>query len=102
VAEQCERVRNQDRGAKSLDGSCGNQDDRVRRERAGHRRGRENRKTRDEHPPGANAIAERPRRENEGGKRDRVGADDPLQLGDATAQHMPMQLSAVLTIVTSS
>ena len=43
-------------------------------------------KTRHENPLRADAVAERARGENEGGKRDGVGADNPLQLRDAAAQ----------------
>ena len=86
MTEQRERVRHQDRGAKSLDGSCRNQRNRVRCQRAGHGCGRKDRKTRREDSLGADAISKRAGRQNEGGKGDRIGVDDPLQLGDAAAE----------------
>jgi hypothetical protein len=86
MAEQCQRIRNQHGRTEALNRSCRDQDEGIGRQRASHRRCRENGKTRHEHPLGADTVSQRARGENEGGKRDGVGADHPLQFGNATAE----------------
>ena len=88
---------------KSLDGSRRDQDGRVGASAQASEAEREDRKAGHEHPLGADAIAERAGGENEGGERDGVGADDPLQLRHAAAERACRCCSsAVLTMVTSS
>ena len=55
-------------------------------QRAGNRGRREDGKARDEYPLGADAVAERAGRQDEGGEGDGVGAHHPLQFGDAAAE----------------
>ncbi len=86
VAEQRKGVGNENGGTESLDRSCRDQDRGIGRECTGERRCRENRKTRHEDSLGAEPIAERAGSQNEGGEGDGVGADNPLQLGNAAAQ----------------
>ena len=59
---------------------------RTGRQRAGHRGCGEDGKARDEHPLGADAVAERAGGENEGGKRNGVGVHHPLQFGNTAAE----------------
>ena len=86
VAEQRQRIRHQDGGRQSLDAARGDQDRGGGRQRAGDRGRREDRKARHEYPLGADPVAERARRQDEGGKGDGVGAHHPLQFGDAAAE----------------
>src|SRR5665213_2266802 len=86
VAEQRQRVWNQDRRAESLHRAGRDQDGGVGCQRTRHRRRGEDGKTRHEHPLGADAIAERARGQNEGGKGDGIARDHPLQFGDAAAE----------------
>ena len=53
-------------------------------------------------PPAAEAVGERAGGQHEGGERQRVGVDHPLQVGEAAAEVLRIDGSATLTTVMSS
>jgi hypothetical protein len=86
VSEQSKRVRHQDGGTQALRGARREEDRRARRQGAAKRRRGEDCEAGDEDFLGAEAIAQCARGQDESRKGDRVGADDPLQLGHAAAE----------------
>jgi hypothetical protein len=89
VIEQCQRIRNENGRAQSLHPARCNQHGRIGCERTGERSGGENRKAGHEDPFGADAIAKRAGGQDERGKRNGIGVDDPLQLRHAAAERGP-------------
>ncbi len=83
MAEQGERIRH---GAEALHRARRDQNRRVGRQRAGKRGERKDAEARHENAFGAQSVAQSAGGQDEGGKGDCVGADDPLQLGHATAE----------------
>ncbi|MGY4429336.1 hypothetical protein ACVWWO_001813 [Bradyrhizobium sp. F1.13.1] len=86
MIEQGKRIRHQDRRRQPLDQPRPNQHGRIGRQCTGERGRGEDCETRHEDALGADAVAECAGRQDEGGKGNGVGADNPLQLGDAAAE----------------
>src|SRR5581483_4917122 len=86
VVEQRQRARHQQSGAGALKGTRGDEHAERRGEPTDGRGNGEYRETGDEHPLGADAVAQRARAEDERGKGQGVRVDDPLQRADIPAQ----------------
>jgi hypothetical protein len=85
MIEQRQRIRNEDRGAKSLTEASEDEKPQRRRDRAGERSQHKDGEAEDENFFGAEPVAERAGGQNERREGDRVGIDDPLQVGERTA-----------------
>ena len=86
MVEKRKRIRHQDRRAHPLHGTRGDQNAGRRRHGAAQRRGGENYKTSHEDVLGAESVAQGASSQDERRKRDRIGADYPLQFGHVAAK----------------
>ena len=86
VVEQRQRAGAEQRRAEPLHGAGGDQHGHARRQAAEHRSGGEDHESGAQHPLGAEPVAEGAGREDQRGEHQRVGADHPLQPGDAAAE----------------
>ncbi|MET4035390.1 hypothetical protein ABMB68_006882 [Bradyrhizobium sp. RT4a] len=94
MIEQRQGIRHQDRRRQPLHQPRCDQHDRIGRHRAGERGRGEDGEPRHEDALGADAIAERTGGQNESGKGDGIGADHPLQLGDAAAERFSHRIQS--------
>ena len=83
LREQGERDGEHDRRADALCGTRGVQHHDVRGRRAHERRDGEDREADGEQAATTEAVGQRAGRQHDGGERERVGVDDPLQAGEA-------------------
>jgi hypothetical protein len=86
LGQQGQRERQDERGAQPLHGARGHQRVDARRERGGEAGRGEHADADHEHPPAAEAVAERGAGQQQHGEAERVGVDRPLQRLDRRAE----------------
>jgi hypothetical protein len=86
LGDQGQRDGEHDRAADALQRSRQVEEGRIGRQRAEQRGDREDAKSDREDAAAAEAIGERAGGEHQGGKRERIGIDHPLQVGEAAAE----------------